>query len=80
MECKDRNNRSAITMPYSFLPQMAAKKLRDVADQVCWVEVNFFSVLMLKFVVVVYEARNLYLSFPELSLFFFFFLEPVTED
>ncbi|RWR75973.1 hypothetical protein CKAN_00438100 [Cinnamomum micranthum f. kanehirae] len=34
MECKDRNNRSAITLPYSFLPLMAAKTLRDVADQV----------------------------------------------
>ncbi|KAG2687388.1 hypothetical protein I3760_09G048900 [Carya illinoinensis] len=34
MECKDRNNRSAIMLPYSFLPSMAAKKLRDVADKV----------------------------------------------
>ncbi|XP_018806505.1 uncharacterized protein LOC108980125 [Juglans regia] len=34
MECKDRNNRSAIMLPYSFLPSMAAKKLRDAADKV----------------------------------------------
>ncbi|XP_077240146.1 uncharacterized protein LOC143881039 [Tasmannia lanceolata] len=34
MECKDRNNRSAITLPYSFLPLMAARKLRDAADQI----------------------------------------------
>ncbi|KAJ4970695.1 hypothetical protein NE237_003794 [Protea cynaroides] len=34
MECKDRNNRSAITLPYSFLPSMAAAKLRDAADKI----------------------------------------------
>ncbi|XP_077218675.1 uncharacterized protein LOC143852906 [Tasmannia lanceolata] len=34
MECKDRNNRSAITLPYSFLPLMAARKLRDATDQI----------------------------------------------
>ncbi|XP_015866368.1 uncharacterized protein LOC107403954 isoform X2 [Ziziphus jujuba] len=34
MECKDRNNRSAIALPYSFLPSMAAKKLRDTADKI----------------------------------------------
>ncbi|KAA8517326.1 hypothetical protein F0562_017625 [Nyssa sinensis] len=34
MECKDRNNRSAIMLPYSFLPSMAAKKLRDVAEKI----------------------------------------------
>lgn len=34
MECKDRNNRSAILLPYSFLPSMAAKKLRDAADKI----------------------------------------------
>ncbi|KAK7278984.1 hypothetical protein RJT34_24025 [Clitoria ternatea] len=34
MECKDRNNRSAIMLPYSFLPSMAAGKLRDAADKI----------------------------------------------
>ncbi|XP_071722920.1 uncharacterized protein [Rutidosis leptorrhynchoides] len=34
MECKDRLNRSAITLPYSFLPKMAASKLRDAADKI----------------------------------------------
>ncbi|KAI4300898.1 hypothetical protein L6164_034225 [Bauhinia variegata] len=34
MECKDRNNRSAIMLPYSFLPSMAAKKMRDAADKI----------------------------------------------
>jgi len=34
MECKDRNNRSSIMLPYSFLPTMAARKLRDAADKV----------------------------------------------
>ncbi|KAA8533421.1 hypothetical protein F0562_031145 [Nyssa sinensis] len=34
MECKDRNNRSSIVLPYSFLPSMAAKKLRDAAEQI----------------------------------------------
>ncbi|QHN94822.1 uncharacterized protein DS421_18g604360 [Arachis hypogaea] len=33
MECKDRNNRSAIMLPYSFLPSMAARKLRDAAEK-----------------------------------------------
>ncbi|CAK9180828.1 unnamed protein product [Ilex paraguariensis] len=33
MECKDRNNRSAITLPYSFLPSMAARNLRDAAEK-----------------------------------------------
>ncbi|XP_027365360.1 uncharacterized protein LOC113872202 isoform X3 [Abrus precatorius] len=33
MECKDRNNRSAIMLPYSFLPSMAAGKLRDAAEK-----------------------------------------------
>ncbi|BBG97103.1 hypothetical protein Prudu_006118 [Prunus dulcis] len=32
--CKDRNNRSAILLPYSFLPSMAAKNLRNVADKI----------------------------------------------
>ncbi|PSS15738.1 Nuclear transition protein like [Actinidia chinensis var. chinensis] len=34
MECKDRNNRSAIMLPYSFLPSMASKKLRDTAEKI----------------------------------------------
>ncbi|KAK1277049.1 hypothetical protein QJS04_geneDACA003599 [Acorus gramineus] len=34
MECKDRNNRSAIMLPYSFLPKMAARQLREVADEI----------------------------------------------
>ncbi|KAL5140786.1 hypothetical protein HKD37_09G024251 [Glycine soja] len=35
MECKDRNNGSAIMLPYSFLPSMAAGKLRDAAEKTC---------------------------------------------
>ncbi|CAL5356643.1 unnamed protein product [Camellia sinensis] len=34
MECKDRNNRSAVMLSYSFLPSMAAKKLRDAAEKI----------------------------------------------
>lgn len=34
MECKDRNNRSAVMLPYSFLPSMASKKLQDAADKI----------------------------------------------
>ncbi|KZV32289.1 hypothetical protein F511_19135 [Dorcoceras hygrometricum] len=34
MECKDRNNRSSVSLPYSFLPSMAAKKLRDAAEKI----------------------------------------------
>ncbi|XP_022858266.1 uncharacterized protein LOC111379162 [Olea europaea var. sylvestris] len=34
MECKDRNNRSSIMLPYSFLPSMATKKLRDAAEKI----------------------------------------------
>ncbi|KAF5737633.1 hypothetical protein HS088_TW13G00520 [Tripterygium wilfordii] len=34
MECKDRKNRSSIMLPYSFLPSMAAPKLRDAANKV----------------------------------------------
>lgn len=34
MECKDRNNRSSILLPYSFLPSMAAGKLREAAEKV----------------------------------------------
>ncbi|KAK9048317.1 hypothetical protein SSX86_032719 [Deinandra increscens subsp. villosa] len=34
MECKDRNNRSAVLLPHSYLPSMAAKKLRDVAEKI----------------------------------------------
>lgn len=35
MECKDRKNRSAVMVPHSFLPSMAAEKLRDAAEKVC---------------------------------------------
>ncbi|KAK4743352.1 hypothetical protein SAY87_001353 [Trapa incisa] len=34
MECKNRNNRSAIMLPYKFLPSMAAKPLRDAANKI----------------------------------------------
>lgn len=34
MECKDRNNRSAILLPYKFLPSMAAENLRDAAEKI----------------------------------------------
>ncbi|OAY43321.1 uncharacterized protein LOC110621783 [Manihot esculenta] len=34
MECKDRNNRSAILLSYSFLPSMASEKLRDAAEKI----------------------------------------------
>ncbi|XP_057873983.2 uncharacterized protein LOC131079962 isoform X3 [Cryptomeria japonica] len=34
VECKDRNNHSAVTLPYSFLPSMASKPLRNAAKQV----------------------------------------------
>nr|XP_043633883.1 uncharacterized protein LOC122605076 [Erigeron canadensis] len=34
MECKDRNNRSSVLLPHSFLPSMAAKKLRDAAQKI----------------------------------------------
>ncbi|KAL2895834.1 DNA-directed RNA polymerase subunit beta' [Bienertia sinuspersici] len=34
VECKDRLNHSAVTLPYDFLPSMATKKLRDVADKI----------------------------------------------
>ncbi|XP_076883881.1 uncharacterized protein LOC143532831 [Bidens hawaiensis] len=34
MECKDRNNRSAVLLLHSYLPTMAAKKLRDAADKI----------------------------------------------
>ncbi|GKC38088.1 hypothetical protein Tco_1050472 [Tanacetum coccineum] len=33
MECKDRKNRSSVLLPHSFLPSMAAKKLRDAAQK-----------------------------------------------
>lgn len=33
-ECKDRKNHSAVALPYSFLPSMAAKKLRDAANKI----------------------------------------------
>ncbi|CAL0322923.1 unnamed protein product [Lupinus luteus] len=34
VECKDRKNRSAIMLPYSFLPSMSARKLRDAAEKI----------------------------------------------
>nr|GEU46794.1 hypothetical protein CTI12_AA097170 [Tanacetum cinerariifolium] len=34
MECKDRKNRSSVLLPHSFLPSMAAKKLRDAAQKI----------------------------------------------
>nr|GMC84280.1 uncharacterized protein LOC109158676 [Ipomoea batatas] len=34
MECKDRKNRSAVLLPYSFLPSMATKKLQDAAEKI----------------------------------------------
>ncbi|XP_038975290.1 uncharacterized protein LOC103715825 isoform X2 [Phoenix dactylifera] len=34
MECKGRTNRSSVLLPYSFLPMMAARKLRDAADMI----------------------------------------------
>ncbi|KAJ7972121.1 Calcium ion binding [Quillaja saponaria] len=33
MECKDRNNRSSVMLPYSFLPSVAAKRLRDCCNK-----------------------------------------------
>ncbi|CAN8279649.1 unnamed protein product [Cochlearia groenlandica] len=34
VECKDRSNRSAVMLPYSFLPNMAALKLRKAAEKI----------------------------------------------
>ncbi|XP_013600323.1 PREDICTED: uncharacterized protein LOC106307805 isoform X2 [Brassica oleracea var. oleracea] len=34
VECKDRGNRSAVMLPYSFLPNMAAVNLRDAAEKI----------------------------------------------
>ncbi|KFK36962.1 hypothetical protein AALP_AA4G195200 [Arabis alpina] len=34
VECKDRSNRSAVTLPYSFLPNMAASRLRNAAEKI----------------------------------------------
>lgn len=34
VECKDRGNRSNVMLPYSFLPNMAASRLRDAAEKV----------------------------------------------
>ncbi|XP_042408183.1 uncharacterized protein LOC121997695 isoform X1 [Zingiber officinale] len=34
MECKDRTNRTSVLLPYSFLPTMAAPKLRDAANKI----------------------------------------------
>ncbi|XP_062188208.1 uncharacterized protein LOC133891496 isoform X2 [Phragmites australis] len=33
MECKDRTKRSSVMLPYTFLPTMATKKLRDAANK-----------------------------------------------
>ncbi|XP_061997575.1 uncharacterized protein LOC133715197 [Rosa rugosa] len=33
-ECKNRNNHSALILPYSFLPSRAAKKLRNAAEKI----------------------------------------------
>ncbi|XP_050364771.1 uncharacterized protein LOC126783357 [Argentina anserina] len=33
-ECKNRNNRSSLILPYSFLPSRAAKKLRSAAEKI----------------------------------------------
>ncbi|KAK9169698.1 hypothetical protein Syun_001838 [Stephania yunnanensis] len=52
MECKDRKNHSALALPYSFLPAMAAKKLRDAAEQVCYI-LRTFLVSMMPFMYVV---------------------------
>lgn len=34
MECKDRNNHSAVMLSYTFLPSMASRQLRDAAEQI----------------------------------------------
>ncbi|CAH9134858.1 unnamed protein product [Cuscuta epithymum] len=34
MECKDRTNHSSVLLPFSFLPSMASKKLREAADKI----------------------------------------------
>lgn len=34
VECKDRINRTNVMLPYSFLPSMAAPKLRNAAEKV----------------------------------------------
>lgn len=33
-ECKDRKNRRSLRLPYSLLPTMATKRLRDAAEKV----------------------------------------------
>ncbi|NP_001345655.1 uncharacterized protein LOC100193408 isoform 1 [Zea mays] len=33
MECKDRTKRSSVMLPYTFLPTMATRKLRDAANK-----------------------------------------------
>uniref|UniRef100_A0ACD5WRW6 Uncharacterized protein n=1 Tax=Avena sativa TaxID=4498 RepID=A0ACD5WRW6_AVESA len=33
MECKDRTQRSSVMLPYTFLPTMPARKLRDAANE-----------------------------------------------
>ncbi|CAL9754204.1 unnamed protein product [Musa acuminata subsp. burmannicoides] len=34
MECKERTNHSSVLLPHSFLPMMAARRLRDAADKI----------------------------------------------
>lgn len=34
VECKHRNNHSAVMLPYTFLPSMASRRLRDAAEQI----------------------------------------------
>ncbi|XP_002976155.2 uncharacterized protein LOC9645854 [Selaginella moellendorffii] len=34
VECKDRKNRSAVMLPYAYLPTMAAKQLREAAEKI----------------------------------------------
>lgn len=34
VECKDRIDRSNVMLPYSFLPSMAAPRLRNAAEKV----------------------------------------------
>ncbi|GAY43693.1 hypothetical protein CUMW_076440 [Citrus unshiu] len=44
MECKDRKNHSALMLPHSFLPSMAAEKLRDAADKIKALLVDYDSI------------------------------------
>lgn len=66
MECKDRNNRSAIMLPYSFLPSMAAEKLRDASEKVHLIH-NLFLVFFI-------EVDNFHRQ-KELNIKYIFFYE-----